>query len=497
MPTAYTHNGDADAEPDPRRWIALATLLIAGFMNLIDITIVNVALPRLQEGLNANSSQIEWVVAGYVLAFALGLLPFGRLGDIIGRRTMFLAGVAAFGAISALCGLAPNIEMLIIARILQGLAGAMMMPQVLAITQNIFPPHERGTAFSMFGLISSLAAVSGPVAGGFLITADIAGLDWRPIFLINIPIALFAVIAGLRLIPDIPGNRELTNDWIGILIAAIAIFLLIFPLVEGRTLGWPVWTFIMMAASLPGLLAFIMWQRRRERTGRSQLLPVALMQNRNYMIGTLAVMAFFSGIPGFFMIFAIFLQTGFELTPFQSGLTTTPFPIGIFIASGLSGRLGARVPKARLLAGTLLLIVGMVWVRQTISTLQGNVDYITFLGPLLVAGLGMGTTIAVLFSAVLSSVPGRDAGSGSGALQAFQQIGGAVGIAVIGEIFFSTLLAGGRPDQAGFVDAASNAMLFNIGMFGLVVVLALLLRTKPEGPAHSSGGTAGTAVLET
>lgn len=476
--------GGPDNEPDPRRWIALFTLLIAGFMNLIDVTIVNVALPALQSGLGATSSQIEWIVAGYVLAFALALLPLGRLGDIVGRRKMFLNGVGAFTIMSTLAGLAPNIELLVVARVLQGLAGAMMMPQVLAITNNIFPAHERGMAFSLFGLSASMAAVAGPVIGGALISADLFGMGWRPIFLINVPIGIFAVIAGLRLIPDIKGNSELKNDWLGIVLAALAVLCLVFPLIEGRALDWPVWAFVMMAASAPIAAAFVWWQRRRRNQNKAQLLPFSLLTNRNYMIGTAATVAFFSGIPGFFMVFALFLQTGFGLTPLQSGLTTTPFPIGIFAASYLSGRLGPRWMKQRLMAGAIILALGMIFARQTVLGVGDVIEQGVFIAPLLLAGIGMGLTIAVLFQSILANVPPQDSGSGSGALQAFQQMGGAIGVAMIGQIFFTTLTLGGRPEPADFINAVGAAMIYNIAAFVLVIVLSAFMSTPSVPQNH-------------
>lgn len=472
-------------DPDPRRWIALATLLIAGFMNLIDITIVNVALPSIEAGLGANSSQIEWVVAGYVLAFALGLLPLGRLGDILGRRKIFLAGVASFSVLSALCGLAPNIETLVVARVLQGFAGAMMMPQVMAITQNIFPPEERAKAFSMFGLSISLAAVTGPLIGGLLVTADIYGSGWRPIFLINVPIGIVAVAAGLRLIPPIAPHRGLRNDVLGIILAAASVFLLIFPLVEGRSYGWPVWSFAMMAAALPAAFLFVLWERMRARADKSQLLPVSLMINRNYLTGVLVILAFFSGIPGFFMILALFLQQGFGFSPLLSGLTTIPFPLGVMSASFVAGRMGARWLKPRLVIGALLVTTGMVLTREVVLAVTDSIDPLIFAAPLFIAGLGMGTTIAVLFQAVLSTVPGRDTGSGSGALQAFQQMGGAIGLALIGQVFFSILAAGGQPGPDRFVAAAGSAMIYDVAVFSAVVILTLWLKTGGNMPGHS------------
>jgi len=481
-------------QPDPRRWIALLTLLLAAFINLIDVTIVNVALPSLQDELGASASQIEWVVAGYVMAFALGLLPFGRLGDIVGRRRMFLIGVGSFTVMSMAAGMAPNIELLVAARILQGLSAAMMSPQVLALTQNIFPPHERGTAFSMFGLTVSIAAVTGPIVGGALITADLWGLGWRPIFLINLPIGVFAIGAGLRLIPHVPGNARLRNDWIGIALAVIALTCIVLPLIEGRPLGWPVWIVGMLIAALPAGAIFVMWQRHREAIGRSQLLPVSLMRNRDYVVGIAATIMFFSGIPGFFLIFALFLQTGFGFSPLESGLATVPFPAGIFAASLASGRMGQKWLKPRLILGTLFMATGMFWVRLTILDVAGSVDRLAFVAPLATAGIGLGLTVAVLFQTILANVRDEDTGSGSGALQAFQQVGGALGVALIGGIFF-TVLEGSAATGADYVAAAATAMIYNVVATIGVMILSLFI-TPPQPVGRPRPETEPPAAVE-
>ena len=274
--------GTEGAQAYSRRWPALFTLLLAGFMNLIDITIVNVALPRLQVSLGATSTEIEWMVAAYVLAFALGLLPFGRLGDVIGRKRMFLIGVGLFTLFSGFCGLASSMDMLIAARVLQGLAGAMMMPQVLAITQVMFPPQERGFAFALFGLSAGLASVAGPLAGGLLIGADLFGLDWRPIFLVNIPVGVLAVVAGRMLVPALPPHPNLTIDFGGVVIAGLSTLLLVFPLIEGHRFGWPAWTFAMIAAAVAGSIVFYFYEKRRDAAGKSELLPVSLMTQRQF-----------------------------------------------------------------------------------------------------------------------------------------------------------------------------------------------------------------------
>jgi MFS family permease len=262
---------------DRQRWAAMVTILIAQFMNLIDVTIVNVALPSIQAGMGASESQIEWIVAGYILVFALGLLPMGRYGDIVGRKRLFLYGVAGFTSASVLCGMAQGVGTLVAARLLQGAAGAVMMPQVMAIAQNLFAPGQRAGAFALFGLTAGLATVTGPVLGGTLITADLWGMTWRPIFLINLPVGVICLIAGARLIPDLPGDSRLRNDWGGIAIAGAAMLALIFPLVEGRAFGWPLWCFALMAASLPLFVGFYLWEQRQARLGRPQVIPVSLL----------------------------------------------------------------------------------------------------------------------------------------------------------------------------------------------------------------------------
>jgi EmrB/QacA subfamily drug resistance transporter len=470
---------------DPRRWLAMAVLLIAGFMNLIDITIVNVALPSLQKGLGASSSQIEWVVAAYVLAFALGLLPFGRLGDIVGRKTIFLWGVAGFTIGSFLCGIAPSINILIVARVLQGLAGAMMMPQVLAIMQVTFPPEERGFAFSLFGLTAGLASVAGPIVGGLLISANLYGLDWRPIFLVNIPIGIIAVIAAWRLVPATPPHPGHSHDVGGIVIATVAVLLLVFPLIEGRSYGWPNWAFAMIAASFVGFALFYLWERGREASAQAQLLNVSLMKNRNFAIGAVITMIFFSGLPGFFLILAIFLQSGFGYSPLESGIATIPFPVGVLVASVISGRLANKFLMIRLAVGALMLVIGMVVLRMIIGSLTDTVNHWWLAAPLAIAGFGLGVSIAALFQTILSGVPHRDAGSGSGALQAFQQIGGALGVALVGELFFSALetqmATAGANSHAAFVNAARSALIYEIAVFAIMAAMVPLLRPAKPG----------------
>ena len=458
----------------PGRWIAMSALLVASFMNLIDVTIVNVALPSMQTAFGATDSQIEWVVAVYILTFALLLLPAGRLGDVIGRRRMFVAGVVVFSIGSALCGLAPSIGGLVGARVLQGVGGAMMTPQTLAILPVLFAPQERGLAYALFGLAAGLASVTGPVVGGLLIAADIGGMGWRPIFLVNVPVGVIAVVAALRYVPHIPGGEGLKLDWVGILLAGAALLMLLFPLIEGRQLGWPLWCFILMGAALPMLGLFALWERRQALLGAAQLVPVALMANRAFVLGTGIVMLIFAGMPGFFLVLAILLQVGNGLDPLQSGLTTLPFSVGVLIASLASGRLGLCWPRHRIMIGALFCTTGMFLVRYAVPGAGEVLDRSAFIAPLLIAGIGLGTAISPLFQTVLSAATGRDAGSASGALQSFQQVGGALGLAIMGELFFGTLRAGlpGALDPvAVYSDALNAALVFSVISFGSVALL--------------------------
>ncbi|WP_319517289.1 MFS transporter [uncultured Martelella sp.] len=477
----------ADTEQHPGRWTAFAVLLSAVFMNMLDVTIVNVALPSIQQGLNASNSAIEWIVAGYVLMFALALLPFGRLGDLVGKKNMFIVGVGCFTLGSALCGLSHTTPLLIFARLFQGFSAAMMTPQVLALATVMFSPHERARAFSYFGMMAGIATVSGPIIGGFLVEHSLFGLGWRAIFLINLPIGLFAVIAGAKLVPSTPRRSDTRNDYAGILLIAVAMFLLIFPLVEGRTFDWPLWCFAMMAAALPVLTAFVFWERRQNARNRPQLLSFGLMKTRNFMVGGSMALFFFSTIPGFFLCLAIFLQVGFGFAPLKSGLTTIPFSVGVFAASLISGRLGHHFLKVRVILGIVLLGVGMFWLRLYVLSIGDAVSRWALFMPLIISGLGLGVSIASIFQLVLAGVPQEEAGSASGALQAVQQLGGAFGIAIISGIFFARLgemMQSGAASHAAYVGAFALSLIYNLAAYAVVIVLTLLLSSdrRPAQP---------------
>ena len=499
--TAHFHVPQSKADADPRRWIALAVLLLASFMNLIDVTIVNVAIPSMQQDLGANASQIEWVIAAYVLAFALGLLPFGRLGDIVGRTRMFLIGVGAFSAASAFCGLTPSIEWLIAARTVQGLAGAMMTPQVLAIATVTFPPEERGQSFSLFGLAAGLAAVAGPIVGGLLIGADFGGLDWRPIFLVNVPVGIVAVVLGWFIIPRPPGHPELRNDYAGIALFAAAMLALVYPLIEGRSVDWAPWTWELMGLAAVLLALFVLWERRMARLGRPQLLSYSLITNGNFLLGAGITTIFASGIPGFFMVISIMLQVGFGFSPIESGLTNTPFSVGVLLVSLVAGRFGSSYLRTRVALAAGMLVVGIAWLHVIIARLGDSIDHWSFLPPLLLAGLGLGLGFSALFQTVLNGIPPRDAGAAAGSLQAFQQVGGSIGVALVGQIFFASLgdvgtlfRTGPAAVHAAFASSAATATWYQIVSFALVIALVFLVRPRTPQPQRAPVPNAPAAL---
>ncbi|TPW30145.1 MFS transporter [Martelella alba] len=490
MPTAEAQS----TQGYPGRWVAMGVLIAATFMNLLDATIVNVALPVIQKDLNAHSSSIEWIVAGYVLVFALALMPCGRLGDIYGKKQLFLGGVAFFTLSSALSGAAPNIGFLIAARLMQGLGAAIMAPQVLSLVQDMFVSKERSAAFSMFGITSGIAIVSGPLIGGWLIAVNLFDMGWRSIFYINVPVGIIAVIAGSVLIPRFPAQRGLKLDKPGVMIVALAFLLLIFPLVEGRRFGWPLWTFAMLLASLPFFAGFYFWEKRRADAGREQLLPVSLMHTHAYVLGGIISFLFYSTPAGLFMTFAIFLQQGFGFTPLQAGLATIPFPIGAFMAAFTNRRLSDNFLKGRILVGAALMTSGLALILFMVWRHSGTPGVFSFAPGLLIGGFSLGFTVSPLFQSMLAEVPGPDAGSASGALQAIQQAGSALGIAIASQLFFATIAA---RQAAGAATEAAYVAGFIACLSYMVVITAAVFFAAWFLPAVRPGQHAGSEDGET
>jgi EmrB/QacA subfamily drug resistance transporter len=426
-------------QADPRRWLTLVILLLAGFMNLLDVSIVNIAIPSIQRDLHASYADVQWALAGYTLAYALVLITGGRLGDIFGRKRLFLIGVAGFTIMSALCGAATGPGMLIGCRVAQGAMGAIMVPQVLAVIQVIFPPHERIKALAGFGVTAGLGTVSGPLLGGLLIQHDLFGLGWRTIFLINVPVGVIAFAASAVLVRESKAASPPRLDPVGVGLISAALLLLLYPLVQGRQLGWPAWTYVSMALCLPVLAAFVWYERIKGRRDGSPLVPLGLFWDRAFSAGMAVAVTFFLGIASFGLVLTLFLQLGLGFNPLHAGLTFLPFSAGVLVSSAAAARLAPRFGRGVTMAGALIIAAGMAGLIATVHHYGAAVTTWDLVPGLVAAGLGVGAVIAPLADIVLAGVPHRDAGSASGVFNTGLQVGNSIGIALIGVIFFGML----------------------------------------------------------
>ncbi|MBF6301084.1 MFS transporter [Nocardia amamiensis] len=441
--------------PDPRRWLALVVMLVAGFMDLLDITIVNVAIPSMLQDLDAEYTQMEWVVAGYVLGFAALLITGGRLGDLYGRKRVFLVGVAGFTLASGLCGVAADPAVLIGSRVLQGAMAGLMVPQILAIVRVDFPADERGKALGIWGGVLGSASVAGLVLGGVLLQWDLFGWGWRPIFLINVPVGICALAGAWVLVRDSRSPAASRLDPIGVALATTAIVMVVYPLTEGRSLGWPAWTFVLMATGLVLLGVFVAYEGRRTRTAGSPLMALALFRARAFSTGMATWAIFWVALGGFFFMWMLYLQIGLGWTPLRSGLTATPFAVAAAAGSGLAvqvfvPRFGRRV----LMAGALVNAAGFAGYSWVATHYGPGVAPWQMVIPLAVAGFGFGLVVAPMVDLILTGVPADDAGSASGTLSTVQQVGTALGIALVGVVFFTQF----ADDSGRGVDAVTPAL---------------------------------------
>ena len=422
-----------------RPWLVLVVILTAVFMQMLDTTITIVAVPSIQTDLGTSYGEVQLVVAGYMLAFACVLVIGGRLGDTFGRRRLFLWGMLGFTLASAVCGAAPDAVTLIVARVVQGMFSGLMFPQVLGIIQVIFPRAQRPKALAGYGATIGLATILGPVTGGGLIELNIAGSEWRSIFYINIPIGIAALLIGLARIPESRAKNAGRVDTTGALLLTTGLFLLVLPLVIGRDHDWPLWSFVSMALSPFVLAAFFRYETVRTRKGASPLVDTTLFRQRPFVLGSLACLLFFTGIPSFFMVLLITLQGGFGYSAVKAGSVTLGFAIALAIGSARSAQIARKLGTRVLVVGCALIIVGQASVIGVLHWADTDLKGWQLLLPLFIAGAGGGLFLAPVTSVVLAGIRGDDAGSASGVLATAQQVGAAVGIAVVGVIFFGLL----------------------------------------------------------
>ncbi|MFB6933381.1 MFS transporter [Streptomyces chartreusis] len=423
---------------DPKRRLAFAVVLIAGFMDLVDTTIVNVTVPSIQRDLHADYAQIEWVIAAYVLSFAALLILSGRLGDIFGRKRVFLVGMAGFTVASLLCGVAVNPEMLIVSRFLQGAAAGLMVTQILAILHVVFPPNERGKAVAVFGAVTGSSAVFGLALGGVVVQWDLFGWEWRPIFLVNVPVGIAALIAGALVIRESRAPRRPKLDLLGMPLAIAAVALLVYPLTEGRRLGWPTWIYGMIAGALVLLAVFLAYEKRRFAKVGSALVEFAVFRSRSFSIGMAVWFLFWIAVGGFFFVWTLFLQQGLGWTPMHAGLTAATFAIGVGIGAGNApDKLVPKFGRNVLVAGGIVNAIGFVAFSVLVAQYGHSLASWQIIPVHIVSGIGFGLIVAPTLDLLLGQVRSEQAGNASGLLNTAQQLGMALGVALTGVVFFA------------------------------------------------------------
>ncbi|MGY3678834.1 MFS transporter [Streptomyces sp. TE33382] len=462
--------GPDSGGPDPRRWRALAVCLVAGFMTLLDVSIVNVALPSIKEGLHTPESDLQWVVSGYALAFGLFLIPAGRLGDARGRRAVFLAGLALFTLSSAACGAAQSSLWLVIARLVQGMAGGLLSPQISALIQQMFSGRERGRAFGMFGTVVGISTAVGPLLGGLLIQGAGASGGWRWVFYVNLPLGVVCYLLARRLLPDTPSASRVRLrdlDPVGVVLLGAGVLALLLPFVQAQQ--WPgnaKWLFVVLAAVL--LAAFTGWESRCAARSVQPVLDLSLFRLRSYWLGCLMILVYFAGFTSIFFITTLYLQSGLHYSALEAGLAITPFALGSGVSAGIGGRLVGRYGRPLIVTGLVMVTVGLAATALAAHLVPGRSVGWAMAAPLLLAGVGSGLVIAPNQTLTLAEVPVANAGSAGGTLQTGQRVGSAIGIAAVGSVFFSQV------DTDGWAAAYDHGLVVSVAfvLAGLIVALA-------------------------
>ena len=435
------HSGRRDTpgeqQPDKRRWQALAVCLVGGFIVLLDVSIVNVALPSIRAGLGASSGAVQWVLSGYALSFGLILVPAGRLGDMRGRRTMFIVGVALFTLASAACGAAQGSTWLTVSRLIQGLAGGLITPQISALIQELFTGKERGKAFGLFGAVVGISTAIGPLLGGLLIAAFGEHEGWRWVFYVNVPIGLVAIPLAWKLIPaPHAGKKRQDLDPLGLVLLGVGVVVLLLPFLQQQE--WPgsgKWLLLVPAVVL--LVGFVFWERRYQRRDRQPLVDLDLFRNRSYSFGTGMISLYFAGFTPLFFVLTLLLQSGLQYSALAAGLATVPFALGSGAAAAIGGRVVQRFGRPLVVVGLIIVALGLVALLVAVHLVPRHGTGWAILLPLLVAGIGSGLVISPNQTITLSQVPVQRAGTAGGLLQTGQRIGAAIGIAAVGAVFFA------------------------------------------------------------
>jgi MFS family permease len=465
-------NSPERAAPDARRWLALVVLLTGTLLPPLDFFIVNVALPAMRADLRASSDVAQLVISVYAAAYAVTLILGGRLGDLYGRKRVFIIGMLGFGLASALCGMAPSPTVLIVGRLLQGISAAIMAPQSLASIHALFPAGEKNRALSLYGATIGLASVGGQLLGGLLVTANPLGLGWRSVFLINLPIIAIALPAAVVLLRDTRAERSARLDVMGASLMATGLLALVVPLIEGREYHWPWWCVTSLISSVPFLFAFWHCEKRQEMSGGTPLVMPSLLATRGLQRSLLATFFFYALAP-FFLVFAVYEQAGLHHTPLAAGLAILPLGVGLFLGPLCSPRVTRRLGPRTASLGMAMEVVGLV--LAAMLTL-GHVP--TWLAaPLLLIGLGQGIALPALVRLNVDQVDAARAGLAAGLVSASLQISASVSVALIGGLFFTLAPDGSNPDDVRFG--------FSIASLAIAGALAIAARLSWKGSSFA------------
>jgi len=457
------------------RWLVLTVVLVAEIMDLLDATIVNVGGPALAQELNASPTELQWVIGGYALALGSGLILGGRLGDRFGRRNMFLFGLIGFTLASLACALAPTVLVLIVLRFVQGFLGAMLLPQGFGLIRDAFPPAEFGKAFAAYGPAFGLGGILGPVIGGFLIQANVFGLGWRAVFLVNVPIGIIAAIISWRFVQKAPADKSIKIDIFGALLVILSSGLLVYPLIQGQEAGWPLWTYLMLAASVAGFLLFARLEVVARRNGRTTLIDPTIFKNRGYTFGLAGLGIYFAGFTGVYLILTLFLQFGEKFTSAEAGIANIPIALGSAIGGIVSGAFLAEKIGGRftLQIGAVIQLVGVALLWFALPSLA-DFSIWQLVPGLVVSGIGTGLIAAPIFDTILSTVEPQQSGSASGVLSAVQSVFSSVGVAIFGTVFFTYALVGQA--DVGF----RTGLIVQVVVVVLFVIVASLLPKRAQ-----------------
>jgi EmrB/QacA subfamily drug resistance transporter len=465
----------------------LAVVMTGFFMILLDGTIMNVAIPPLQQDLSASYSQAQWMMSGYALAYGLLLIPAGRLGDRFGHKRLFIAGLMGFTVASILCGTAGGAGQVVLWRAVQGMMAGLMNPAILAMIHTVFPAAERGRAFVWYGATAGVASSLGPVLGGLLIAWDLGGLSWRPIFLLNLPIGLAALAGAVVLLPERKG-RGGSLDPVGTGLLTLALLLVIYPLIQGYNAGWPGWVFACLGASVPVLGAFAAWEVRRLRTGAAPLINLRLFRVRSFAAGVGITLALFVSFASLQFALSAYLQLGLGASVVVAAMALLPFAIGTSIGSAISNIAVRRLGRRALHLGSALLFVGTAGAILTIRYVGVDVDALWLAPTTLMAGVGTLMVGAPIINIALSDMPSQDAGSVGGVIATAQRVGHSLGIAIVGTALFAALPRGAQEATNGTLSHEYTQAIQIAGLYCLGAALVTYLLVFFLSPTRPTGG---------